>query len=232
MKAVILAAGQGMRLGAGHPKGLLEIGGKTLIERSLAALDRLGLAPVTLVVGYERERYLALGDVARYVVNDRFATTSTLHSLVLAHEALRSDLLVLESDLLYERRALDAVIAAPNPNTLLLGGVSQAGDEVWVDAPGGRMRLLSKDRADLPDAPTGEFVGISKFSTALLDDLAAYLREHPEASYDGDGLMALRDAHDIGTVLVPDLVWGEIDDAAQLRRCRDVVLPGLAAIGE
>ena len=232
MKAVILAAGRGMRLGAGHPKGLLEIGGRTLIERSLAALDRLGLAPVTLVVGYERERYLALGDLARYVVNDRFETTSTLHSLVLAHEALQSDLLVLESDLLYERRALDAVLAAQNPNTLLLGGVSQAGDEVWVHAPGGRMRLLSKDRADLPGAPTGEFVGISKFSKALLDDLATYLEEHPGATYDGDGLMALRDAHDIGTVLVPDLVWGEIDDAAQLRRCREVVLPGLAAIGE
>ena len=232
MKAVILAAGQGMRLGAGHPKGLLEIGGRTLIERSLAALDRLGLAPVTLVVGYERERYLALGDGARYVVNDRFATTSTLHSLILAHEVLRSDLLVLESDLLYERRALDAVIAAANPNSLLLGGVSRAGDEVWVHAPGGRMRLLSKDRGDLSEEPTGEFVGISKFSKAPLDDLADHLTQHPKASYDGDGLMALRDRHDIGTVLVPDLVWGEIDDEAQLHRCREVVLPGLLALGE
>lgn len=232
MKAVILAAGLGMRLGAGHPKGLLEIGGRTLIERSLAVLERIGLAPPTLVVGYEKERYLALGDRARCIVNDRFETTSTLHSLVLAHEALRSDLLVLESDLLYERRALDAVLAAPNPNTLLLSGVSQAGDEVWVHAPGGRMRGLTKDRAELPGPPTGEFVGISKFSTALLDDLAAYLRQRPTASYDGDGLMALRDRHDIGTVLVPDLVWGEIDDEAQLRRCREVVLPGLLALGE
>ncbi|MFN3548145.1 MAG: NTP transferase domain-containing protein [Mesorhizobium sp.] len=232
MKAVILAAGRGTRLGAGHPKGLIEIGGRTLIERSLAALERIGLAPPTLVVGHGKERYLALGDRARYIVNDRFETTSTLQSLVLAHEALRSDLVVLESDLLYERRALDAVIAAPNPNTLLLGGISQAGDEVWVHAPGGRMSLLSKDRAELPEEPTGEYVGIATFSKALLDDLSAYLKEHPQASYDGDGLMALRDRHDIGTVLVPDLVWGEIDYEAQLVRCREVVLPRLLALGE
>ena len=55
MKAIILAAGVGKRLGDSvteHPKCLLDLGGRTLLERMLDALDEVGVRDITVSVGY------------------------------------------------------------------------------------------------------------------------------------------------------------------------------------
>ncbi len=54
MHAVILAAGQALRLGdfgAGRPKGLLEIGGRSLLDYSLDNLVSRGVTNITMVKG-------------------------------------------------------------------------------------------------------------------------------------------------------------------------------------
>ncbi len=55
MKAVILAAGMGTRLGEhanGNPKCLLEVGGSTLLERSLTNLSKGGITDVVIILGF------------------------------------------------------------------------------------------------------------------------------------------------------------------------------------
>ena len=59
MQAVILSAGIGARLGTEKnslPKGLLEIGGKPLLEYSLEALIQNGIKDLILVVGFQHEQ--------------------------------------------------------------------------------------------------------------------------------------------------------------------------------
>ena len=68
--------------------------------------------------------------------------------------------LLLESDLFYEERALDAVLACPDADVLLTSGPTGATDEVWVEASAdGRLVAMSKDDKDLEHV-TGELVGI------------------------------------------------------------------------
>ena len=58
LTGVILAAGQGSRLRSAKldlPKCLLEIGGKTIIDRQLNTLDALNILDVLVVVGYRGE---------------------------------------------------------------------------------------------------------------------------------------------------------------------------------
>ncbi|MCA1852119.1 MAG: NTP transferase domain-containing protein, partial [Beggiatoa sp.] len=55
-RAVILAAGVGRRLGIDHPKCLLRIGGRTLLDRHLDHLGRLGVDEVVLVLGHQKDR--------------------------------------------------------------------------------------------------------------------------------------------------------------------------------
>ena len=60
MRAVLLAAGLGTRLG-GQPKAALRHpAGGTLLERSVAALHAAGVADVRVVLGPYRERLLPL----------------------------------------------------------------------------------------------------------------------------------------------------------------------------
>lgn len=229
-RAVILAAGQGARLRStidDRPKGLIEIAGETLVGRSLRLLSAAGIADVTIVAGYRAEQYRGLAasrSGVRIVVNDAFATTGSMASFAAALDAgVRGDLLLLESDIIYEPRAIQTILAPRVEDATLVSGPTLAGDEVWVDAPAGRLRSMSKRRAEVPDA-VGEFVGITRLSAdAAMSMRAQFARfvevhGHPRMDYETGALIAAARERDVTVVLVPDLQWGEIDDDRQLAR--------------
>ncbi len=90
--AIILAAGFGMRMvpiNAETPKGLLEIHGEPLIERTICQLHEAGIREIYVVVGFMKERYEYLIDKygVELVVNPEYASKNNLHSmkLVLSH---------------------------------------------------------------------------------------------------------------------------------------------------
>jgi dTDP-glucose pyrophosphorylase len=70
MKAVVLAAGLGKRLATvsvEKPKVLVKIGEKTLIERNLDKLRKLGISQIALVIGYKGEMVKeVLGETVTY----------------------------------------------------------------------------------------------------------------------------------------------------------------------
>ena len=230
MHAVILAAGQGMRLRSvvpDRPKGLIEIAGEALVARSMRLLDEYGVREVTIVAGYCAEQYATFragDDDVRLLTNPSYATTGSMASFAVALNAgVAGDLLVLESDIIYERRALSAILAAPGDAATLVSGPTGAGDEVWVDAVDGRLRAMSKRRADLPST-VGEFVGITRLSA----DAAAAMRAqfarfvavhgHGRMDYETGALVAVAQRHPIAVTVVPDLQWGEIDDERHYTR--------------
>ena len=85
MKAIILAAGAGRRLGTTGPKCMVRVGGESIIRRQLAAFRTAGVDEFVVVVGHEQDqlrRHLA-GQPGRftYVINERYAETNTIYSL-------------------------------------------------------------------------------------------------------------------------------------------------------
>lgn len=220
MKAVILAAGLGSRLGFHRPKGLLTLGKETLVGRSLRLLRQAGLDEPTLVVGHLAQEYAPICPSRLY--NPDYASTGSLRSLLIAYRQLQDDLVVLESDLLYEPRALDRLLQCPNPDVILASGRTHAGDEVYVDAPHDRLRNLSKTA--ITDR---EFVGINRFSKELLQELESWGETRPAAHYETDGLVALCHRRTIHVEFIPDLIWCEIDDPDHLRRAENQIYPQL-----
>jgi len=228
--AVILAAGLGTRLRAvvdDRPKGLIEIDGQSLIGRSVAQLRTAGVTQITIVTGYGAAAYSAFAagaDNIRLVHNAWFADTGSMASLATALEATPGvDLLVLESDIVYESRAL-AALSACDGNATLISGPTDAGDEVWVSSPGGRLQSMSKRRTALASVE-GEFVGISRLSaaaaTAMLHIFHQFVSVHGHGrmDYETGGLVALSASHPVSTLLLADLLcWGEIDDERQYER--------------
>jgi 2-aminoethylphosphonate-pyruvate transaminase len=219
--AIILAAGQGVRLRAtvdDRPKGLIEIRGETLVGRSIRLLRAHGLAHVTLVAGHRAEQYQQFATRERDVdvlINDRFATTGSMTSLLVALDATPSeDVLVLESDIIYEPRALAAILDSAADTSTLVSGATGAGDEVWVDAVDNRLRAMSKDRRQLSSV-VGEFVGVTRLSRESAD---AMRRCRSQTDYETGGLVAIAERHHVATIVVGDLQWGEIDDEHQYAR--------------
>jgi len=228
--AVILAAGQGARLRStidDRPKGLIEIDGETLVGRSLRLLRAAGIADVTIVAGYRAAQYHRLAASragVRIVVNDAFATTGSMASFAVALDGgVGGDLLLLESDIIYEPRAIEAILAPQAEDATLVSGPTHAGDEVWVDAPDGRLRTMSKRRGEVADV-VGEFVGITRLSAGAAASMRAQfarfvqIHGHARMDYDTGALVAVARERELAVVVVPDLQWGEIDDDRQLAR--------------
>ena len=80
MKAIILAAGEGIRLRPytlDRPKCLVELVGKSLLEHQLAALRAAGITDITMVTGY-RANQIEATPVLRYGVGEGCAADRVL----------------------------------------------------------------------------------------------------------------------------------------------------------
>ena len=237
--AVILAAGMGSRLASevdDRPKGLMELGDRPIIGESVSKLLRSGVDRIILVTGYMSEKYEAFAAGFRGSVvtvhNERFAASGSMYSLYLARDLLEDeDFLLLESDLIYEERALREVLQCAGDSCILLSDWTESGDEVFVAARDGRLVAMSKDRSSLPEPPLGELVGITRISAQLfrhMEEFSAKVFERDlMVDYETDCLVGVADRHPIACRMVEGLLWAEIDDPAHLERARTVVYPAI-----
>lgn len=237
-EAIILAAGLGQRMGARTklmPKGLIDIGGEALVQRSVRLLLSRGVTRIRIVTGHlsgcYEEAFSAAGGAVELVYNPDYATTGSLRSLALGLAGVTQTTLILESDIIYERRALDPLLSGGSG--MVVSGTTQSTDEVYTwahEAFGSPAQLLalSKDPKHLPSAHFGELTGLTRLAQpdiARMQQVAARtLRAAPRADYE-DGLVALAEQTRFDCHLIKDLAWTEIDNAAMLERARSVVWP-------
>jgi len=237
--AVILAAGMGTRLGESGsrcPKGFLRLGERPIVEESILRLRASGIGRVVIVTGHRAEFYAALRDRYRDLIstvhNPRYSDSGSMYSLFLARTELNAGFLLLESDLIYESRALRETLDFARRDVVLLSEPTGAGDEVFVEAPEGRLRGMSK-RREVLGSVEGELVGICKISTGVYVAMCANAErafaDTLHLSYETDSLVAVARDHDIRCHRVDDLGWLEIDDPDHLRRARESVYPRILA---
>ena len=111
MKAIILAAGMGTRLGKyteNLPKCMLNFNGKTLIERQVETLRNSGISDITIVKGYMPDE-IDMPGTKTYISED-FANTNMVESLFCAEEEMNDDILVCYADIIYEERVLKKIL--------------------------------------------------------------------------------------------------------------------------
>ena len=106
MKALVLAAGRGKRLGdrsADRSKCMLQLFGKPLIQYSLENAVRAGIREIVVVVGYHAEQVINAfgiefrGAQLRYVIQDE--ARGVVHAIECSRDAIgRSDFMLLLAD--------------------------------------------------------------------------------------------------------------------------------------
>jgi phosphoenolpyruvate phosphomutase len=185
--AVIIAAGfeeSLMPLIEDRPKAMLEIKGKTILDRQIQALNDCGVKDVAVVRGYRKEQ-INLPNV-RYYDNDRFRDTGELVSLFLAEAEMSRRFLFLYSDIIFDPAILEKLLKSQ-------ADVSVVVDRAWGDHPHSQEEMRTR-QPDLvithhppqkgyrflpmaegttlarvgrllpPNEADGEFVGLAMFS--------------------------------------------------------------------
>ena len=112
-KALIIAAGLGSRLKKhtkNLPKCMLDFGGKTLLQRQLAAYKKCYIDDISLVRGYKKEKINYKG--IKYFENDDYKNNNILNSIFYAEKVINGNIIISYSDILFNssvvQRALDA----------------------------------------------------------------------------------------------------------------------------
>ena len=140
MQAIMLAAGKGSRLGKytkNNTKCMLEVHGKTLLERAIDALLLAGIKDFIIVLGYKGEnvkKYIREKELDKkiniiYVDNDVYDTTNNIYSLYLAKDYLiKDDTILLESDLIYDVSIVKKLVDSKYDSAAVI-----AKYEEWMD---------------------------------------------------------------------------------------------------
>jgi choline kinase len=250
MRAIILAAGRGVRLQLPEdgqlPKCLLRFDGITLLERHLRMLKGSGVTEVVLALGFRHELVEAELDRLNWkprpqiVLNRDFELGSVLTVHTIADALTRGgDVLLMDADVLYDERILRALVAGDGPvNRLLIDRDFEAGDEPVKLCVQGRVpvELRKQLAADLKFDTIGESVGFFRFERAaarrLAGLVAAYVdtgrahMPHEEAVRD----LLKEKSHAFEVADVTGFPWIEIDFPIDVVRATEEVLPQLQTL--
>lgn len=189
MKAVILCAGQGLRLRPltnDRPKGMVEVGGKSLLERQLELFRAVGIDNIVVVGGYCHNTLPSAGITKR--INDEFETTNMVYSLFCAEQDLLGEdsVIISYGDIMYSKRVLDAVIAAPSSFNVVVDldwydYFSQRSDDVLSDAESltledGRITNIGATANSIEEIQ-GQYIGLMKFDRAAIESISKIYHE-------------------------------------------------------
>jgi len=182
MKAIILGAGSGTRLGWQVPKPLVEVSTEcTILDVQLALLTQLvSVDDILIVVGFRsgliEKRYPQL----RCIHNDQYATTNTAVSLLLGIEAAApDDILWLNGDVVFDDKVLSFVERHSGRNLVWVNTNQVGAEEVKYSVRRNYIKEISKSVKD----PVGEAVGINLVTRSSLSIIISCLKACDHSDY-------------------------------------------------
>ena len=189
MKAIILAAGKGERMGFetnDKPKCMVSFNGRPIIDYILETLKACGIEDIIIVNGYKNnvlEAYLFDKNI-RFITNTDFDSTNMVYTLFCAESEMNDDLLISYADIIYKKEVLQGLL---NNDNEFVVTVDKNWEKIW--------RLRMND--PLKDAETmkiddignitelgkqpisynqieGQYVGLCKISNSVMDSIRKF----------------------------------------------------------
>jgi choline kinase len=236
MKAIILSAGQGSRLGHlvdGRPKCLIDFNGRTLLDRQLDTLEANGVREAVVVTGFHDELVDAAiaarsgGPKVRTVFNPFYKVADNTGSLFMAREELSGDCLVWNGDTLVSNALMRRVVENDRSGICVTVDRKDEGyddDDMKVVEEGGRLKAIGKR---ISEGVNAESIGLLAFRAGGAENF----REAIEAAMrtpEGTTIWYLRvinhiaQSSDVWTLDIRGEEWGEVDFPADVEAAREL----------
>lgn len=220
--ALIMAAGLGTRFGKmteTMPKGFVEVGGMSMVERSIETLIACGIERILIGTGYKHEKYDEFKSKYPQIetcFSPRYAETNSMYTLWNMRELVGGDdFLLLESDLVFEKKAITSLLETVWDDVLLITPVTKFQDQYYVESDDNDVLTNCSVNKEEVNA-MGEFVGIHKISNRffklMCEDYGKKKEVHPKLGYEYELLFMSKNISQMHVLNVPNLLWYEIDD--------------------
>ena len=224
--AVIMAAGLGTRFGKYTeliPKGFVEYKNKAMVLRSIDTLIACGIERIIIGTGWQKESYEAL--MKQYpqiecIYSPRYAETNSMYTLYNCREAIGSDdFLLLESDIIFEQKAITSLIETQFESAMLITPVFKFQDQYYVEM-NEKCELTNCSTDKNKIEPSGELVGAHKLSNrfyqTMIDEYSKIVEEKPKLGYEFQLLDVSQRITPMHVLRLENLQWYEIDDEQDL----------------
>jgi choline kinase len=240
MRSIILAAGMASRLRPltdNTPKCLLKIGERSLLQRSIDALTSNGIKEIVIVTGYlhnqiedfVKQQYPSL-DVT-FIHNGVYDSTNNIYSLWLARpKADGEEILLLDSDLLYDPEIITRILNTKAENILTLIRHDLGEEEMKVVTDGGSEGKITEiSKTCSPSDAIGESLGIEmmgkSYTSALYQELEPMMnQEHLEnVFYEKAFERLIPKGHTFNVLDVTDLFSCELDTVEDFQNAKEKI---------
>lgn len=234
MKVIILAAGQGTRLRPltdNQPKCMVEVKGKSLIERQLLTMYSCGVKEedITIIAGYKSDVLKKkLGNTKiHFVINENFPSTNMVYSLMCAKEAMegQEDIIISYGDILYSKEVFEKVLATEEDMSVI---VDDGWYEYWSERcenPLDDAETLMFDKMDYlteigqktedRNRVQSQYIGLMRFRGQGLKAMLSLSEEAKKRSQEGQKLW--RTERNYEKMYMTDLLQGLIDEGHKLK---------------
>lgn len=254
MKAIILSAGQGRRLGRmteSVPKCCLMLEGTTLLGHQIDALMANGIDDIVVVTGFAHR---VVDEVVRKfhktsirnLYNPFYALSDNLGTSWVARNEMKEPFLLINGDTLFEASTLSQLLSGNRSYPITLATDYKEvydSDDMKVSTAGDQLRRVGKKLDHR--IVNGESIGMMVFDQHGAD---AFVKKIESLMRGPDGLTGwylsaideLATEGMVGASSIHGLGWCEIDDPKDLARARSVVrswlhtpvAPGMIQVGE
>jgi L-glutamine-phosphate cytidylyltransferase len=249
IRALILAAGQGTRLRPltdDRPKCLVNLLGKSLLERQINTLQQAGVSNIHVATGYRSDQIEALGFDTSF--NARFAETNMVETLFSALDFIQQegDLIIAYGDIVYQGDNLKALLACSDEIALM---IDARWKDLWslrLENPLDDAETLVMDEegyvTELGKKPEsyeriqGQYTGLIKIRSDKISEFVQFYNQLDRAAiYDGkdfDNMYMtsfLQQLIDVGWNAKAVLVnngWLEIDSVEDLNQYKAMAADG------
>jgi choline kinase len=235
MKAIILSAGQGSRLGHvvdDRPKCLIDFNGRTLLDRQLDTLAANRVDEAIVVTGFQNElieQAIAArtsGPSVRTIYNPFYKVADNTGSLYMAREELTGDCLVWNGDTLVSDRLMARVVANIQPGICVTIDRKDDYDEddMKVAEDCGQLKAIGKRLAEGVNA---ESIGLLAFRAGGAERFREAI-ERAIRTAEGTTIWYLRVIHhlaqssEVWTLDICGEEWGEVDFPPDIELAREL----------
>ena len=248
MRAIILAAGLGLRLGQHTkdiPKALLDLNGKSILERQISLLREYGVNEIFVVIGYQREKHI-LKDI-EYIFNPRYYETEQLASMMVARTKIFDDVLVIFGDIVFDSQILQQILASNDDIAIAIDldweksynerpdNPKSLADKVLINQKKILQISAKETSLDIKNQTVGEFLGIIKLSAngsrIIIKKYEELAKSYVGKFHDADSFEKakivdiLQELIDSKIEISPIAIsgkWCEIDTPKDLERARKI----------
>ena len=240
MRAVIIAAGTGSRLGEysrDKPKTLVEISGVPILGYTLNNLINEGINDIVIITGYKGHKIKEFIDRnynnlnVSYVHNDIYDKTNNIYSVYLAKDELEnSDFLLINSDVLFHGGILQTLKRSEKEGTILSVdfSVKLGEEEMKVKVEGESIVEISKKIP--PEEADGEYIGLTRIdrvsSGRFFESVEKTIKEKGTGVFYEEAFQTMiDDGDDLHYESTNGLPWIEIDTPEDLRVAQEDIAP-------